>query len=163
MEIALDEETGRVDVLNVIAVHDVGRVVNPVGARGQVEGGVVQGIGYALTENLRTNDRGVIVNGNFHDYRLPTIADVPPNIEPVFIETNPSHTGPFGAKGLGEPPVILPAAAIGSALRDLLGVQPYHLPLDADRVVLTMAERDARPTPGQPPSTTRRPEPEVER
>ncbi|MFF9780404.1 molybdopterin cofactor-binding domain-containing protein [Streptomyces sp. NPDC013978] len=163
MEIALDEETGRVDVLNVIAVHDVGRVVNPVGARGQVEGGVVQGIGYALTENLRTNDRGVIVNGNFHDYRLPTIADVPPNIETVFIETNHSHTGPFGAKGLGEPPVILPAAAIGSALRDLLGVQPYHLPLDADRVVLTMAERDARPTPGQPPSTTRRPEPEVER
>ncbi|MFF9035350.1 xanthine dehydrogenase family protein molybdopterin-binding subunit [Streptomyces sp. NPDC014892] len=150
VEIALDEETGRVDVLNFIAVHDVGRVVNPVGARGQVEGGVVQGIGYALTENIRTNERGVIVNGNFHDYRLPTIADVPPNIETVFIETNHSHTGPFGAKGLGEPPVILPAAAIGSALRDLLGVQPYHLPLDADRVVLTMAERDARPTPGQP-------------
>ncbi|MDX3638167.1 xanthine dehydrogenase family protein molybdopterin-binding subunit [Streptomyces sp. MB09-02B] len=163
VEIALDEETGRVDVLNFIAVHDVGRVVNPVGARGQVEGGVVQGIGYALTENLRTNDLGVIVNGNFHDYRLPTIADVPPNIETVFIETNHSRTGPFGAKGLGEPPVILPAAAIGSALRDLLGVQPYHLPLDADRVVLTMAERDARPTPGQPPSTTRPPEPEVER
>ncbi|ULR47856.1 xanthine dehydrogenase family protein molybdopterin-binding subunit [Streptomyces deccanensis] len=163
VEIALDEETGRVDVLNFIAVHDVGRVVNPVGARGQVEGGVVQGIGYALTENLRTNDRGVIVNGNFHDYRLPTIADVPPHIETLFIETNHSHTGPFGAKGLGEPPVILPAAAIGSALRDLLGVQPYHLPLDADRVVLTMAERDARPTPGQPPSTTRPPEPEVER
>jgi CO/xanthine dehydrogenase Mo-binding subunit len=161
VEIALDEETGRVDVLNFIAVHDVGRVVNPVGARGQVEGGVVQGIGYALTENLRTNDAGVIVNGNFHDYRLPTIADVPPNIETVFIETNHSHTGPFGAKGLGEPPVILPAAAIGSALRDLLGVQPYHLPLDADRVVLTMAERDSHPAPGQPPSTAHAPEPEV--
>ncbi len=161
VEIALDEETGRVDVLNFIAVHDVGRVVNPVGARGQVEGGVVQGIGYALTENLRTNDLGVIVNGNFHDYRLPTIADVPPHIETVFIETNHSHTGPFGAKGLGEPPVILPAAAIGSALRDLLGVQPYHLPLDADRVVLTMAERDSRPAPGQPPSTARPPDPEV--
>lgn len=161
VEIALDEETGRVDVLNFVAVHDVGRVVNPVGARGQVEGGVVQGIGYALTENLRTNDAGVIVNGNLHDYRLPTIADVPPNIETVFIETNHSHTGPFGAKGLGEPPVILPAAAIGSALRDLLGVQPYHLPLDADRVVLTMAERGSRPAPGSPPSTARPPKPEV--
>ena len=163
VEIALDEETGRIDVLNFIAVHDVGRVVNPVGARGQVEGGVVQGIGYALTENLRTNDLGVIVNGNFHDYRLPTIADVPPNIETVFIETNHSHTGPFGAKGLGEPPVILPAAAIGSALRDLLGVQPYHLPLDADRVVLTMAERDSHPAPGPPESTAPPPEPEVGR
>lgn len=162
VEIALDEETGRVDVLNYIAVHDVGKVVNPVGARGQVEGGVVQGLGYALTENLKTNDLGVIVNGNFHDYRLPTIADVPPNIETVFIETNRSHTGPFGAKGLGEPPVIIPAAAIGSALRDLLGVQPYHLPLDADRVVLTMAERDSRPAPG-PPSTARTPESEVQR
>ena len=163
VEIALDEETGRVDVLNFIAVHDVGRVVNPVGARGQVEGGVVQGIGYALTEHLRTNDLGVIVNANFHDYRLPTIADVPPNIETVFIETNRSHTGPFGAKGLGEPPVILPAAAIGSALRDLLGVQPYHLPLDADRVVLTMAERDSLPAPGQPASTASPTESGVER
>ncbi|MER6562154.1 xanthine dehydrogenase family protein molybdopterin-binding subunit [Streptomyces sp. NPDC001027] len=163
VEIALDEETGRVDVLNVIAVHDVGRVVNPVGARGQVEGGVVQGIGYALTENLRTNGLGVVVNGNFHDYRLPTIADVPPCIETVFIETNQSRTGPFGAKGLGEPPVIIPPAAIGSALRDLLGVQPYHLPLDADRVVLTMAERDSRPAPGSPPSTARRPGSEAER
>ncbi|NWL27166.1 hypothetical protein DM794_08860 [Paenarthrobacter ureafaciens] len=142
VEIALDEETGRIDVLNFIAAHDVGTIVNPVGARGQVEGGVVQGIGYALTENLKTNAAGVIVNGNFHDYRLPTIADVPPNIETVFIETNSSRTGPFGAKGLGEPPVILPAAAIGSALRDVLGGQPYHLPLDADRVAITMAEHD---------------------
>jgi CO/xanthine dehydrogenase Mo-binding subunit len=150
VEIALDEETGRVDVLNFIAVHDVGRIVNPVGARGQVEGGVVQGIGYALTEILKTNDLGVIVNGNLHDYRLPTIADVPPAIETVFIETNHSRTGPFGAKGLGEPPVILPAAAIGSAVRDLLGVQPYRLPLDADRVALTLAGRDAQRAPGPP-------------
>jgi CO/xanthine dehydrogenase Mo-binding subunit len=150
VEIAVDEETGRVDVLNFVAVHDVGTVVNPVGARGQVEGGVVQGIGYALTENLKTSDAGVILNGNFHDYRLPTIADVPPSIETVFIETNHSNSGPFGAKGLGEPPVILPAAAIGSALRDLLGVQPYHLPLDADRVVVTLAERDDQPVQGHP-------------
>lgn len=146
VEIAVDEETGRIDVLNYIAVHDVGRIINPVGARGQVEGGVVQGIGYALTEDLKTNDLGVIVNGNFHDYRLPTIADAPPNIETVFIETNRSHTGPFGAKGLGEPPVILPAAAIGSALRNLLGVQPYKLPLDADRVVRAVAKRASHQT-----------------
>lgn len=146
VELALDEETGRIDVLNYIAVHDVGRVVNPVGARGQVEGGVVQGIGYALTEHLKTNDSGVILNGNFHDYRLPTIADVPCNIETVFIETNHSKGGPFGAKGLGEPPVILPAAAVGSAVRDLIGAQPYELPLDADRIIATISDREARPT-----------------
>ena len=158
VEIALDEETGRIDVLNFIAVHDVGTIVNPVGARGQVEGGVVQGIGYALTENLKTNAAGVIANGNFHDYRLPTIADVPPNIETVFNESNSSRTGPFGAKGLGEPPVILPAAAIGSALRDIVGTQPYQLPLDADRIVLTLAECNSRPpsesaTDASPPRT----------
>jgi CO/xanthine dehydrogenase Mo-binding subunit len=140
VEIALDEETGLVEVLNYIAVHDVGKVVNPVGARGQVEGGVVQGIGYALTENLRTNDNGVIVNGNLHDYRIPTIADAPASIETVFIETNESSSGPYGAKGLGEPPIIIPAAAIGAALRDLLGRQPYKLPLDADRVLETKSE-----------------------
>ena len=122
-------------------------MVNPVGARSQVEGGVVQGIGYALTEQLRTNASGVIVNGNFHDYRLPTIADVPPKIETVFIETNQSQGGPFGAKGLGEPPVILPPAAVGSAVRDLLGAQPYQLPLDADRVLAMISEqRRAQPS-----------------
>ncbi|HEX5016603.1 MAG TPA: xanthine dehydrogenase family protein molybdopterin-binding subunit [Actinomycetes bacterium] len=163
VEIALDEETGRIDVLNFIAVHDVGRVVNPVGARGQVEGGVVQGIGYALTEELKTNDLGVILNGNFHDYRIPTIADAPPNIETVFIESNPSKTGPYGAKGLGEPPVILPAAAIGSALRSLLGAQPYQLPLDAARVSAAIAvQSGARPLDSPSLWTAPAPEPAEE-
>jgi CO/xanthine dehydrogenase Mo-binding subunit len=96
-----------------------------------VEGGVVQGIGYAITENLQIDDDGAVRNDNFHDYRMLTIADAPRSIETVFIETHEAATGPFGAKGLGEPPVILPAAAIGSAVRDLLGRQPMRLPLDA--------------------------------
>ena len=130
VEIALDEATGRIEVLRYVAVHDVGRVLNPLAARGQVEGGVVQGIGYALFENLETDARGAVRNDNFHDYRMPTIADVPKSIETIFIETNQSATGPFGAKGIGEPPVIIPAAAIGSALRDILGRQPMRLPFD---------------------------------
>ena len=140
VEIAIDELTGRVDVLRYIAVHDVGTILNPAGARSQVEGGVVQGIGYALTEVLKTNDAGVIVNNNFHDYRIPTIADAPLSIETVFLETNPAESGPLGAKGLGEPPVILPPAAIGSAMRDALGVQPTSLLMDADWVVAAQAE-----------------------
>jgi len=131
VEIALDEETGRIDVLRYVAVHDVGRILNPLAARGQVEGGVVQGIGYALYENLEIDKNGAVRNDNFHDYRMPTIADVPESIETIFIETNASNTGPFGAKGIGEPPVIIPAAAIGSALRDILGRQPMRLPFDA--------------------------------
>jgi CO/xanthine dehydrogenase Mo-binding subunit len=112
-------------------VHDAGRIVNPVGARGQVEGGVVQGIGYALTEQLITDRDGRIRNGDLVDYRIPTIADVPDSIETVFVESSPATNGPRGAKGLGEPPVILPAAAIGAALRDILGRQPHRLPFDA--------------------------------
>lgn len=131
VEIALDDDTGRIEVLRYVAVHDVGRILNPLAARGQVEGGVVQGIGYALFENLEIDKNGAVRNDNFHDYRMPTIADAPKSIETIFIETNESETGPFGAKGIGEPPVIIPAAAIGSALRDILGRQPMRLPFDA--------------------------------
>jgi CO/xanthine dehydrogenase Mo-binding subunit len=138
-EIAVDTETGRIEVVRYIAVHDVGRIVNPVGARGQVEGGVVQGIGYALTEHLQTDERGEVRNPNLVDYRMPTSLDVPTRIETVFIESNPSPAGPFGAKGLGEPPVLLPAAAIGSAVRDALGCRPNGLPLDAPTVAELVA------------------------
>ncbi|RLA53152.1 MAG: hypothetical protein DRR42_05660 [Gammaproteobacteria bacterium] len=130
VEIALDEQTGVVEVLRYIAVHEVGKILNPVGARSQVEGGIVQGIGYALTENLQIDENGVVLNDNFHDYRMLTIADTPQSIETVFIESHESATGPFGAKGLGEPPIILPAAAIGSAIREILGSQPMKLPFD---------------------------------
>jgi CO/xanthine dehydrogenase Mo-binding subunit len=143
VEIALDTTTGRIEVVRYIAVHDAGRIINPVGARSQVEGGVVQGIGYALTEILQTDTAGRIVNGNFHDYRIPTIADVPLSIETVFIESHESANGPFGAKGLGEPPVILPAAAIGSAVRDILGRQPMQLPLDAASMAAFVATGQA--------------------
>ncbi len=131
VEIALDTETGRIEVMRYVAVHDAGRILNPVAARGQVEGGVVQGIGYALTEKLEIDRFGKVRNDNFHDYRMPTIMDEPKSIETIFIESNESVTGPFGAKGIGEPPVIIPAAAIGSALRDMLGRQPMCLPFDA--------------------------------
>jgi CO/xanthine dehydrogenase Mo-binding subunit len=138
-EIAVDTDTGRVEVIRYIAVHDAGRIINPVGARGQVEGGVVQGIGYALTEHLMTDVRGAIRNPNFVDYRIPTTLDVPTLIDTVFVESNPSAAGPFGAKGLGEPPVILPAPVIGSALRDALGCRLTRLPFDAPTVADTLA------------------------
>jgi CO/xanthine dehydrogenase Mo-binding subunit len=81
-----------------------------------------------------TDTDGAIRNPNFVDYRIPTILDVPDRIETMFIESNPSPAGPVGAKGLGEPPIILPAAAIGSALRDALGCRLTGLPLDAPTV-----------------------------
>jgi CO/xanthine dehydrogenase Mo-binding subunit len=134
VEIALDEETGRIEVVRYVAVHDAGRIVNPVGARGQVEGGVVQGLGYALTEHLEIGADGRIRNGDLVDYRIPTIADIPRAIETIFVESSPALGGPAGAKGLGEPPVILSAAAAGAALRDILGHTPHRLPFDAPAV-----------------------------
>jgi CO/xanthine dehydrogenase Mo-binding subunit len=134
VELELEDETGRIDVTRYVAAHDVGPVLNPAGARGQVEGGVVQGLGYALTEILDVSDTGEVRNPNLVDYRLPTIADAPEVIETIFIEGHPGPTGPFGAKGVGEAPVILPAAAVGSALRQLSGRQPEALPMDATRV-----------------------------
>lgn len=141
VEIALDESTGRIEVLRYVAVQDIGRVLNPVAAIGQVEGGVVQGIGYSIMENLEIDADGRVRNDNFHDYRLPTIADAPHSIETVFIESNPATKGPFGAKGLGEPPTILPAAAIGSALRDLIGAQPSRVPFDAHSIAAFLKDR----------------------
>jgi CO/xanthine dehydrogenase Mo-binding subunit len=130
-EIELDEETGRIEVLRYVAAHDVGTILNPAGARGQVEGGVVQGLGYALYEQIQVGDDGIVRNADLVDYRLPTIADAPRSIETIFVEGHPGAAGPYGAKGLGEPPVMLPAAVVSSALRDLLGAAPDELPLDA--------------------------------
>jgi CO/xanthine dehydrogenase Mo-binding subunit len=134
VELELDEETGRIRVLRYVAAHDTGPVLNPVGARGQIEGGVVQGLGQAITEVMDIGADGVVRNANLVDYRIPTIADVPQGIEAVMIETHPASTGPRGAKGVGEPPVVLPPAAVGAAVRDLLGAQPASLPLDPIRI-----------------------------
>ncbi|MFI0418710.1 xanthine dehydrogenase family protein molybdopterin-binding subunit [Spongiactinospora sp. 9N601] len=133
-EIELDPETGRIEVLRYLAVHEIGTVLNPDGARGQVEGGVVQGLGYALSEVLDVGADGTVRNADLVDYRLPTIADVPRQIETVFVAGHPGPSGPRGAKGIGEAPVIIPAAAIGAALRDILGDQPRALPFDPIRV-----------------------------
>lgn len=131
VELELDEETGRIRVLRYVAAHDTGPLLNPAGARGQIEGGVVQGLGQALTEVMDVGADGVVRNANFVDYRMPTIVDAPRSIETVMIEIHPAATGPLGVKGVGEPPVILPPAAVGAAIRDLLGAQPMRLPVDA--------------------------------
>jgi CO/xanthine dehydrogenase Mo-binding subunit len=142
-QIKVELETGRVEVERYVAAHDIGPVLNPVGARGQVEGGVVQGLGYALTEMVDLAPGGWMRNADLVDYRIPTIADVPREIETVFIETHPGPTGPHGAKGVGEAPVILPAAAVGSALRDAFGAQPDRLPFDATRIADFIGQLDA--------------------
>ena len=126
-EVEVHVRTGVVRVRRVVAAHDVGKVLNPAGARGQVEGAVVMGIGYALMEEFVPG-----VTRGFAQYRIPTTHDVP-EIETIFVErTDPK--GPFGAKGLGECALIPTAAAILNAVTDATGVRIRRLPATRERV-----------------------------
>jgi len=133
--VAVDPQTGRVEVLKVVSVHDAGRIINPLGARGQVEGGVSMGLGYALSEQLVV-EKGRIINPNFMDYRLMTAADMPP-VEAIFDESA-DPAGPFGAKGLGETPAVPTAAAVANAVYRATGVRVTELPVTPERLLKAM-------------------------
>ena len=132
-EVEVDTVTGRVRVTRFVSSHDVGRVINLNGARGQVYGGVAMGLGYALLEEY-PEDRGVPALGNFDEYLLPTASDVPP-VEVAFIE-NPDDIGPHGAKTLGEPACEIAAPAIANAVANATGMRIRELPLTLERVLL---------------------------
>jgi aldehyde oxidoreductase len=126
-EIEVDVELGTVRVLKVIAVHDVGRAINPTLIEGQIEGGVAQGLGMALMEEFFPGK-----GENLHDYLIPSAGDIPP-IESILIE-DPSSIGPFGAKGIGEQAVIPTAPAILNAIHDAIGVRIHKIPARPDGV-----------------------------
>ena len=138
-QIAVDPGTGVVTVERVVAVHDVGRIVNPLGAASQVEGGVIQGIGYALMEELVVDPTtGTPVNGHLDDYKVPTIADVP-EIVVDFTDVPDPNLPNLGAKGLGEPPIVPTAAAIANAFAYATGRRATALPLTPARVLEALA------------------------
>ncbi len=126
-EVEVDAGLGRVVVRRIVAVHDVGRAINPVQVEGQIHGGIAQGLGFALMEEYVPG-----VTENLHDYLIPTCGDVPP-IEIVLIE-DPEPLGPFGAKGIGEPALIPTAPAILGAIHHATGVRMFHVPATPDRV-----------------------------
>lgn len=133
-EVEIHPATGHLRVLRYLAVHDIGPALHPQGVRGQIEGGVVQGLGYALFEEMQIDTAGRTRNASFVDYRLPTFADIPEELEIVIVSDHPGSWGPEGVKGIGEAPVILPASAVGAAVRDALGALPLSLPMTADRI-----------------------------
>ena len=130
-EVEVDDETGQVRLVRYVAAQDVGYAINPRYAAGQVTGGAVQGIGQALFEELRYAD-GEVLNPNLTDYKIPTTVDVPP-VEVILVE-QASANGPYGAKGVGEPAVIAPPAAIGNAVAAAAGVRIRQLPITGERV-----------------------------
>ncbi|MCI4361471.1 MAG: molybdopterin-dependent oxidoreductase, partial [Thermoplasmata archaeon] len=131
-EVAVDPETGQVRPIRYAAFHDVGVVVDEATMRGQVEGGVTMGLGAALTEESLWSAEGRLLNPGLLDYRIPTLGEVPP-IEVVAVEGFPG-AGPFGAKGLGEPPIIPVPAAIANAIADATGSRLTELPATPERV-----------------------------
>jgi CO/xanthine dehydrogenase Mo-binding subunit len=143
-EVEVDDDTGEVQVLGVWAAHDVGRVVNPQQVEGQIEGGVVMGVGHTLMEDYIQVD-GKTTTPGFAKYILPTSVDIP-QVTSVLI-TEPDPKTPLGVKGIGEPSITPTAAAIVNAIYDAVGVRMTRLPATPERVMAALREKRATPQP----------------
>jgi CO/xanthine dehydrogenase Mo-binding subunit len=137
-EVEVDVKTGAVDVLNLVATFDIGKAINPLMVEGQIEGGVMMGLGYALMEEVVMKD-GMIQNLNLQDYIIPTSLDTP-EIKPIYMEYLNVH-GPFGAKGIGEMPNIPAAPAITNAIANAVGARIYDLPAHCERVYMAIKKQ----------------------
>ena len=132
-EVDVDDETGEVTVLRIVAAHDCGRAINPMLVEGQVQGGIAMGLGFALHEEMLFDGGGRQVNPNLTNYIAPTSLDMP-EIDVIIVEM-PDRTGPFGAKGVGEPTSVPTAAAVLNAIHDAVGVRLTSLPATAERIL----------------------------
>ena len=143
-EVAVDVETGEVRVEKIAAIHDVGRVINPLGASSQVEGGIIQGLGHTLSEErLIDPATGTILTQTLDAYKLPTIADVPEIVTDLVDEPD-THLTNLGSKGLGEPPIVPTAAAIANAIRDATGADVRSLPISREEMLRALREAGER-------------------
>jgi len=133
-EVEVDTNTGDIRILNFVSCLDIGRVMNEMLLKGQVVGGVLQGIGTALFEHVQYTPDGKLLSRNFVDYKIPTIQDIPDNMQVLTVET-PQLDGPFGARGCGEHPLISVTAVIANALANAVGVEMYDLPLTSENVL----------------------------
>ncbi len=133
VDVEIDTATGKTDVIRYTAIQDVGTAIHPSYVEGQLQGGAVQGIGWALNEEYFMTDEGSMANSSFLDYRMPTILDLP-MIETVLVEVpNPLH--PYGVRGVGETPICPPIAAIANAIKEALGVRLYSTPMNAGSIL----------------------------
>jgi CO/xanthine dehydrogenase Mo-binding subunit len=135
-DVRVDRETGRVEVLRYTAVQDAGKAVHPSYVEGQMQGGAVQGIGWALNEEYIYDERGVLQNAGFLDYRVPVASDVP-MIDTVIVEV-PSPSHPYGVRGCGEAPIVPPLPVMANAVRDATGVRLHDLPLTPSKVLAAL-------------------------
>ncbi len=153
-EVEVDPETGLTRVVDFVVAQDVGYAINPTYVEGQMQGGAVQGIGYALTEEL-IFDEGRLLNPNLALYKLPTTLEAP-RVRTILVEAASEH-GPFGAKGVGEPPVVFSAAAVANAVASAIGVPIHTTPLTPERVLRAIQEGEVATEPRIPPGFDLRP------
>ena len=133
-EVAVDTRTGRVGVLRLVAAHDVGRAINRLGCENQIEGGAIMGTGFGTLERQYIDAQtGICLNPNLVDFKIPSILDVPA-VEPIIVEPDDPY-GPFGAKGVGEPPYSIPAPAIANAIYNAVGVRCNEIPINIKAVL----------------------------
>ncbi|CAB1057244.1 Xanthine dehydrogenase, molybdenum binding subunit (EC [Olavius sp. associated proteobacterium Delta 1] len=148
VRVKVDQDTGKVQILKYVAAHDVGKAINPMLLEGQVYGGVMMGLGYALTEQV-ISEKGENMNPNFRDYKILTAKDVVP-IEAPVLETY-EEEGPYGAKGIGEPGCVPTAPAVANAIYDAVGVRIKDLPITPERILAAIREKQGLDVCGQEP------------
>lgn len=143
-DLEVDPETGKTEIVRYTAVQDVGKAIHPSYVEGQMQGGAVQGIGWALNEEYFMTDEASMANSSFLDYRMPTSLDLP-EIETILVEVpNPIH--PYGVRGVGEAPIVPPVGAIANALHDALGIRFRKAPMKPGRILEALAEKNKEKT-----------------
>jgi CO/xanthine dehydrogenase Mo-binding subunit len=145
--VEVDTDTGRVRVVRQVVVQDVGRAINPAGIAAQIHGAVAQGVGWALLEGMSYDAHGQLRSATLMDYALPSITDASAEVETVILEV-PTEHGPFGAKGVGEPPVVAAPAAIANAIANAIGRRLTDLPMTSE--ALARAVDAAKPALSSP-------------
>jgi carbon-monoxide dehydrogenase large subunit len=138
IEVEVDTETGKVDVVRAVAAFDVGKAINPEMVRAQMEGGLVQGLSTAFFEALRLKN-GLLTNPSFVDYRIATSTDAPSDIQAIIVEV-PQDDGPWGARGIGEHAMVPTIPAVANAIFDAVGVRVGNPPYSAEKVYLAMLD-----------------------
>jgi CO/xanthine dehydrogenase Mo-binding subunit len=147
--VEVDPETGELTLHEFVVVQDAGRAINPLGVEGQMQGGAAQSLGFALTEGLLFDEKGRLTNPSLLDYRKLTAADLP-KIETIIVEV-PSPAGPFGARGVGEPPIVPAPAAIANAVADATGARITELPLTPERIAMALLGSNGTDAGSVPP------------
>jgi carbon-monoxide dehydrogenase large subunit len=141
VDLEVDLETGKIRIIKITAAHDVGKAINPKACEGQIEGGVVQGIGTAIFEEVKFDNNGKMLNPNFRDYRIPTASDAP-EIVPIIVEATHDE-GPFGAKGIGEMTLVSTPTAIANAVYNATGIRIKELPVTQEKLFSLLKDRNA--------------------